>query len=95
MFCVLGCIGDLVNAARREPVAAAAYARTEAIVGADFKHGLSMREIIRRAAELEEQEGPAARPPAGTAMARYVGKATTARYLDRLSMLRKQYDLAA
>ncbi|MGX1267993.1 hypothetical protein RKD18_001187 [Streptomyces phaeoluteigriseus] len=95
MFCVLGCVGDLVNAARREPVAAAAYARTESVVGADIKNGLSMREIIRRAAELEKEKGPAARPPAGTAMSGYVGKSRTALYLDRLAKLREEYRLAA
>lgn len=95
MFCVLGCIGDLVNAARREPVTAAAYARTEAIVGADIKKGLSMREIIRRAAELDKEHGPAARPPVGTAMAGYVGKSRTALYVSRLAKLREQYRLAA
>ncbi len=95
MFCVLGCIGDLVNAARRVPEMAADYARTEAIVQADFKKGLSMREIIHRAAELEKEQGPAARPPMGTAMAGYVGKSTTALYRGRLALLRKQYGLAA
>ncbi|MFJ2745271.1 phosphoadenosine phosphosulfate reductase family protein [Streptomyces sp. NPDC087440] len=95
MFCVLGCVGDLVNAARRVPEMAAAYARTEVVVGADFKVGLSMREIVRRAAELEAEHGPAARPPRGTAMSGYVGKSTTALYLGRVDTLRAAVALAA
>ncbi|MCD9904271.1 phosphoadenosine phosphosulfate reductase family protein [Streptomyces sp. MT29] len=62
VFCVLGCVSDLVNGARHMPELAAAYAEQEIAVQADFKHGLSMAEIIRRAAELDaEQAGP---PPA-------------------------------
>lgn len=95
MFCVLGCTGDLVNAARRVPEMATAYAETEVTVETDFKKGLSMREIIRRAAELDAEHGPAARPPAGTAMAGYVGKSSAAAYRSRLALLRQQHDLAA
>ncbi|MFD6045872.1 phosphoadenosine phosphosulfate reductase family protein [Streptomyces koyangensis] len=83
VFCVLGCTSDLVNGARRVPELAASCARMETTVGADFKAGLSMREIIRRAQVLEAAEGPAARPPAGTAMAAIVGQAVTARYCRR------------
>ena len=92
VFCVLGCNSDLVNGARRVPELAAAYAETEARVGADFKKGLSMREIIRRAQALEEAEGPAARPPAGTKMAQHIGQALTGAYLRRQRAL---YGLAA
>ncbi|NML55085.1 phosphoadenosine phosphosulfate reductase family protein [Streptomyces sp. R302] len=92
VFCVLGCVSDLVNGARHVPELAAAYARTEVAVGADFKHGLSMREIIRRAAALEASEGPAARPPVGTAMAAHIGRARTSKYLARQITL---YGLAA
>ncbi|PNG16676.1 phosphoadenosine phosphosulfate reductase [Streptomyces cahuitamycinicus] len=92
VFCVLGCNNDLVNGARRVPKLAAAYAKTEVKVGADFKKGLSMQEIIRRAAALEATEGPAARPPVGTAMAAHVGRAMTAKYRNRQAVL---YGLAA
>ncbi|MFF9901325.1 phosphoadenosine phosphosulfate reductase family protein [Streptomyces longispororuber] len=92
VFCVLGCNSDLVNGARRVPELAAAYARMEVAVGADFKKGLSMREIIRRAQALEEAEGPAARPPVGTAMAAHAGWAVTAKYRARQIAL---YGLAA
>ncbi|MFF8696307.1 phosphoadenosine phosphosulfate reductase family protein [Streptomyces sp. NPDC015144] len=92
VFCVLGCNSDLVNGARRVPELAAAYARTEVVVGADFKKGLSMREIIRRAQALEEAEGPAARPPAGTAMALHIGQAAATKYRVRQVAL---YGLAA
>ncbi|MEU9495787.1 phosphoadenosine phosphosulfate reductase family protein [Streptomyces sp. NPDC048215] len=92
VFCVLGCNSDLVNGARRVPELAAAYARTEVVVGADFKKGLSMAEIIRRAQALEAAEGPAARPPAGTAMAQHLGRATATKYRVRRATL---YGLAA
>ncbi|MDI3101983.1 phosphoadenosine phosphosulfate reductase family protein [Streptomyces sp. AN-3] len=92
VFCVLGCNSDLVNGARRVPELAAAYAEMEVRVGADFKKGLSMREIIRRAEALEKVEGPAARPPAGTAMAEHIGRAMTSRYRARQAAL---YGLAA
>ncbi|XXZ47546.1 phosphoadenosine phosphosulfate reductase family protein (plasmid) [Streptomyces cavourensis] len=62
VFCVLGCVSDLVNGARRMPELAAAYVEQEIAVQADFKHGLSMAEIVRRAAELDAERGPAARP---------------------------------
>ena len=91
MFCVLGCNGDLVNAARRVPEMAAEYARTGVLVEADFKKGLSMREIIARAAALDAEFGPAA----GSAMARYVGKKATALYLGRVAANRDSVDLAA
>ncbi|MEU3137001.1 phosphoadenosine phosphosulfate reductase family protein [Streptomyces sp. NPDC006854] len=90
VFCVLGCVSDLVNGARRVPELAAAYAEQEVAVGADFKKGLPMAEIIRRAAELDAEHGPAARPPAGTALAGYVGRSAANRYLDRLALLRGQ-----
>ncbi|GHH22474.1 phosphoadenosine phosphosulfate reductase family protein [Streptomyces lanatus] len=92
VFCVLGCNNDLVNGARRVPGLAAAYARTEVKVGADFKKGLSMAEIIRRAQALEKAEGPAARPPVGTAMAEHVGRAEATKYRNRQVTL---YGLAA
>ncbi|MGP3950821.1 phosphoadenosine phosphosulfate reductase domain-containing protein [Streptomyces sp. 7N604] len=95
MFCVLGCVGDLVLAARRIPKKAAEYAAVEIQVGADFKKGLSMREIIRRAAALEAEQGPLRKPPRGTAMAGYVGKSTTALYLGRLEGLRAGLVVAA
>ncbi|MFF7415626.1 phosphoadenosine phosphosulfate reductase domain-containing protein [Streptomyces lydicus] len=87
VFCVLGCNSDLVHGARRVPELAAAYARTEVVVGSDFKKGLSMAEIIRRAQALEAAEGPAARPPVGTAMAEHVGRAVTSKYRVRQSTL--------
>ncbi len=95
VFCVLGCVSDLVNGARRMPELAAAYVEQEIAVQADFKHGLSMAEIVRRAAELDAERGPAARPLAGTALAGYVGKSGAALYLGRLALLRQQHDLAA
>ncbi|MGI5137794.1 MULTISPECIES: phosphoadenosine phosphosulfate reductase family protein [unclassified Streptomyces] len=95
MFCVLGCVGDLVNAARRVPEMAADYARTEVIAKADFKLGLSMGEIIRRAAELEKEHGPAAGPPAGSALSGYVGMAATAEYLALRERLRSSFGLTA
>ncbi|MFJ4880115.1 phosphoadenosine phosphosulfate reductase family protein [Streptomyces sp. NPDC088745] len=92
VFCVLGCNNDLVNGARRVPELAAAYAETEAKIGSDFKKGLSMREIIRRAQVLEQTQGPAARPPAGTAMAAHIGRAKTTKYRRRQTVV---YGLAA
>ncbi|WP_424216962.1 phosphoadenosine phosphosulfate reductase family protein (plasmid) [Streptomyces sp. BI20] len=83
-FCVLGCTSDLVLAARLAPEAAAEYATVEASVGATFRHRLSMGEVIERAAALDRAHGPAPRPPAGTALARYVGRRTTANYLTRV-----------
>ncbi|WP_261800618.1 phosphoadenosine phosphosulfate reductase family protein [Streptomyces sp. PBH53] len=93
-FCVLGCEADVVLAARLRPKKAAQYATVERKVGADFKHGLSMREIIRRAAALDAEHGKLRRPPRGTAMARYVGKKTTGEYLSRLDY-QGRLDLAA
>jgi 3'-phosphoadenosine 5'-phosphosulfate sulfotransferase (PAPS reductase)/FAD synthetase len=84
-FCVLGCEADVVLAARLRPDKAAEYATMEVAVERDFKQGLSMREIIARAAALDA-EGRLTRPPRGTAMARFVGKAVTRRYLERLDM---------
>ncbi|MGP3750047.1 phosphoadenosine phosphosulfate reductase domain-containing protein [Streptomyces sp. IBSNAI001] len=81
-FCVLGCESDLVIAARRRPDKAAEYAAMETAVERDFKAKLSMREIIARAAALEA-ESPLVRPPHGTAMSRFVGKAVTRDYLAR------------
>jgi hypothetical protein len=95
VLCVLGCIGDLVNGARQAPELARAYAETEVIVQADFKKGLSMREILRRAAELDKEHGPAVRPPAGTALSGYVGKGKTAAYLARRDSLRTRYGLTS
>ncbi|MFD9190319.1 phosphoadenosine phosphosulfate reductase family protein [Streptomyces phaeochromogenes] len=95
VFCVLGCTSDLVNGARQVPELAAAYVRMEVTVEADFKQGLSMREIVRRAEALEAEEGPAARLPMGTAMSGYVGKSSTALYRGRLALLRERYALAA
>ncbi|MER6109290.1 phosphoadenosine phosphosulfate reductase family protein [Streptomyces hirsutus] len=94
-FCVLGCEADNVLAARLRPAKAAEYAAREVEVGADFKHGLSMREIIERAAALEEERGPVKRPPAGTELSKYVGKRKTAAYLARRNDLRKRYGLTA
>lgn len=87
VFCVLGCNSDLVNGARRVPELAVAFAQTEAKIGADFRKGMSMREIIRRAEALEAAEGPAARPPTGTAMAAHVGRAVTTKYRARQAAL--------
>ena len=81
-FCVLGCEADVVLAARLRPDKAAEYAAMEITVERDFKNGLSMRTIIARAAALDA-EGRLARPPRGTAMARFVGKAVTREYLER------------
>ncbi|MEU5978481.1 phosphoadenosine phosphosulfate reductase family protein [Streptomyces sp. NPDC047315] len=92
VLCVLGCNSDLVNGARRVPELAAAYAATERRIGADFKKGLSMQEIIRRAQALDEAEGPAGRPPVGTAMAEHLGHAATGKYRARQFAL---YGLAA
>ncbi|MFC9816562.1 phosphoadenosine phosphosulfate reductase family protein [Streptomyces virginiae] len=85
-FCVLGCESDLVIAARRRPDKAAEYAAMEIAVERDFKASLSMREIIARAAALEVKSS-LARPPQGTAMSRFVGKAVTRDYLARRSHL--------
>ncbi|MER6476872.1 phosphoadenosine phosphosulfate reductase family protein [Streptomyces filamentosus] len=95
VFCVLGCTSDLINGARRMPELAAAYAEQETAVGADFRHGLSMKDIIRRAAEVDQEQGPATRPPAGTALAARVGEPAAALYLDRLASLRKSHDAAS
>ncbi|WP_432156907.1 phosphoadenosine phosphosulfate reductase family protein [Streptomyces sp. bgisy153] len=84
-FCVLGCEADVVLAARLRPDKAAEYAAMEVTVERDFKQGLSMREIIARAAALDA-EGRLTRPPRGTAMARFVGKAVTRDYLQRLDL---------
>ncbi|MCX5182573.1 hypothetical protein [Streptomyces sp. NBC_00268] len=77
-----------MNGARRVPELAAAFAETEVKVGAFFKKGLSMREIIRRAQLLEREQGPAARPPAGAAMAGHAGRAVTAKYRSRSHTIR-------
>ncbi|MGI5337752.1 phosphoadenosine phosphosulfate reductase family protein [Streptomyces sp. CA-181903] len=82
-FCVLGCEADVVLAARLRPKKAAEYIAVENQVGTDFKHGLSMRNIVERAAALDAEHGELRRPPRGTAMARYVGKKTTREYLAR------------
>ncbi|WP_108934587.1 phosphoadenosine phosphosulfate reductase domain-containing protein [Streptomyces ardesiacus] len=94
-FCVLGCEADVVLAARLRPQKAHEYAAMEVKVGADFKHGLSMAEIIVRAAELEQQYGPVQRPPAGTAIAGFIGKKATAAYLGRRDLLREHLTLAS
>lgn len=95
VFCVLGCNSDLVNGARLMPKLAAAYAETEVAVGADFKKGLSMRQIIERAAALEAETGSLGRPPRGTAMSGYVGKSATALYLGRVKARRAGLSLVA
>ncbi|MEU9783624.1 hypothetical protein AB0H92_22115 [Streptomyces phaeochromogenes] len=77
------------------PELAAAYVHMEVTVEADFKQGLSMRAIVRRAEVLEAEEGPAARPPMGTAMSGYVGKSSTALYRGRLALLRERFALAS
>ncbi|MGW1275573.1 phosphoadenosine phosphosulfate reductase domain-containing protein [Streptomyces tsukubensis] len=92
-FCVLGCEADVVLAARLRPRKAAEYAAVEKTVGTDFKHGLSMRQIIERARALDTEHGKPARPPHGTAMARVVGKKATRRYLALTE--RGRLDLAA
>ncbi|MFG2408705.1 phosphoadenosine phosphosulfate reductase family protein [Streptomyces brevispora] len=94
-FCVLGCEADVVLAARLRPKKAAEYAAMEVQVGADFKHGLSMAEIIRRAAELEKEQGPVRRPPTGTAMAGFIGRSATALYLRRRDLVRNRLTLAS
>ncbi|GGW94619.1 hypothetical protein [Streptomyces noursei] len=83
-FCVLGCEADVVLAARLRPEKAAEYVTVETKVGADFKHGLSMRQIVERAEALDAQHGILRRPPHGTALARYVGKKAAREYLARV-----------
>ncbi|WP_331726419.1 phosphoadenosine phosphosulfate reductase family protein [Streptomyces sp. NBC_00470] len=80
-FCVLGCEADVVLAARLRPTKAAEYVAVEKQVGADFKHGLSMGQIVARAQALEAEHGELQRPPRGTALARHVGKKATRAYL--------------
>ncbi|MFD7334859.1 phosphoadenosine phosphosulfate reductase family protein [Streptomyces violascens] len=91
-FCVLGCEADVVLAARLRPEKAAEYAAVEKKVGTDFKHGLSMQEIVKRGAELDAEHGKLKRPPRGTALAMYVGKNATRTYLARVE--RGRLDLA-
>lgn len=57
VLCVLGGADDLVLAARRQPRRAAEYLRVEVSTGHDFKLGLPMREIIRRAARRAVKRG--------------------------------------
>jgi 3'-phosphoadenosine 5'-phosphosulfate sulfotransferase (PAPS reductase)/FAD synthetase len=93
-FCVLACAADLTLAARLRPAKAREYAAVETTIGADFKKGLSMREIIQRAATLEAAHGPLTKPPSGTTMAGHIGKKETDRYLARLRALRAEMTLA-
>ncbi|MEW1701014.1 phosphoadenosine phosphosulfate reductase family protein, partial [Streptomyces sp. NPDC091278] len=83
-FCVLGCEADVVLAARLRPQKAAHYITVETKVGTDFKHGLSMRQIVERANALNAEHGPLRRPTRGTALSRYVGKNATTDYLNRV-----------
>ncbi|NUL25958.1 phosphoadenosine phosphosulfate reductase family protein [Streptomyces lunaelactis] len=91
-FCVLGCEADVVLAARLRPKKAAEYVAVEKKVGADFKNGLSMRQIVERATALDAEHGELRRPPRGTALSGYVGKKATRKYLDRVE--RGRLDLA-
>ena len=84
-FCVLGCKADSILAARLLPDLAADYVATEDYVGATWKHGLSMREIVARAAELDAI-GTLVKPPRGTAMAGYLGRRATRAYLLGLDL---------
>lgn len=84
-LCVLGCQADSVLAARLLPGLAADYIGTEDYVGATFKNGLSMRQIVARAAELDAA-GELVKPPPGTAMAGYLGRRRTAAYLQGLDL---------
>ncbi|UQA96716.1 hypothetical protein [Streptomyces halobius] len=92
-FCVLGCEADVVLAARLRPKKAAQYVTVEKKVGADFKNGLSMREIVERAKAPDAEHGELPRPPRGTALSRYVGKKATRKYLACVDQGR--LDLAA
>ncbi|MFI1201698.1 phosphoadenosine phosphosulfate reductase family protein [Streptomyces sp. NPDC020883] len=92
-FCVLGCEADVVLAARLRPKKAAEYVAVETKVGADFKHGLSMRQIVERANALDAEYGELRRPPRGTALSGYIGKKATRKYLARVEHGR--LDLAA
>ncbi|MFH8465961.1 phosphoadenosine phosphosulfate reductase family protein [Streptomyces sp. NPDC017991] len=92
-FCVLGCEADVVLAARLRPKKADEFVAVEKKVGADFKHGLSMAQIIERARALDAEHGELQRPPHGTALSRYVGKKATREYLARVE--RGRLDLAA
>ncbi|RLU79987.1 phosphoadenosine phosphosulfate reductase [Streptomyces griseocarneus] len=92
-FCVLGCEADVVLAARLRPAKAAEYVAVEKEVRADFKYGLSMREIVERAAALEAERGELRRPPRGAALARYVGKKAARAYL--VCVERGRLDLVA
>ncbi|WP_406153019.1 phosphoadenosine phosphosulfate reductase family protein [Streptomyces sp. NBC_01023] len=92
-FCVLGCEADVVLAARLRPKKADEFVAVEQKVGADFKHGLSMAQIIERARALDAEHGELQRPPHGTALSRYVGKKATREYLARVE--RGRLDLAA
>ncbi|WP_326581640.1 phosphoadenosine phosphosulfate reductase family protein (plasmid) [Actinacidiphila glaucinigra] len=83
-FCVLACESDLVLSARLNPAKAAEYAAVEVEVERDFKQDLSMREIVRRARELDAA-GTLPQPKPGTAMAAYLGRSTTDRYLTHLA----------
>lgn len=87
-FCVLGCAEDVVLAARLRPDVAAQYADMELYVETDFKQGLSMREIIRRAQALDSQaaSGHLVRPAKGTAMTNAVGRKVAADYMRRLTL---------
>ncbi|WP_435244310.1 hypothetical protein [Streptomyces sioyaensis] len=92
-FCVLGCEADVVLAARLRPKKAAEYVAVEKTVGADFKHGLSMRQIVERAKAMDAEHGELRRPPRGTALSGYGGKKATRAYLARVE--RGSLDLAA
>ncbi|MFJ9416642.1 phosphoadenosine phosphosulfate reductase family protein [Streptomyces sp. NPDC101227] len=92
-FCVLGCEADVVLAARVRPKKAAEYVAVEKKVGADFKHGLSMAQIVERARALDAEHGELRRPARGTALSGYVGKKATRNYLARVE--RGRLDLAA
>ncbi|MFI1012579.1 phosphoadenosine phosphosulfate reductase family protein [Streptomyces sp. NPDC020965] len=92
-FCVLGCEADVVLAARLRPMKAAEFVAVERSVGTDFKHGLSMREIVERAKALDAEHGELRRPPRGTALSGYIGKNATRKYLARVEQ--ERLDLVA
>ncbi|EXU69631.1 hypothetical protein Z951_02690 [Streptomyces sp. PRh5] len=92
-FCVLGCEADVVLAAQLRPKKAAQYVAVEAKVRADFKHCLSMREIVARAKALDDEYRELQRPPRGTVLSGYVGKEATRKYLAHVE--RGGLDLAA
>jgi len=64
VFCVLAGTEELILAARHNPALAQRYVDLEQRIGHDFKHGLPMAEIVRRARLADDAEPQSSQPQA-------------------------------